>query len=300
MSACVGAANGTGLFKRGFNISGTSQDYDRTYPVESAFAELKVPITSKLNTQFSTRWEKYFSDLHGEDHAVMVTGGGIRYQLNDKVAFRATGQQSFSQANPLAPVPDIPATVTSIPGAFGGTTGVNYTTLNVANQGVRPERGFNYNIGGVFQIGSEVTATLDYYNISIGQVIDPGGLSATTVINAAVVPGTTGISALLNCDHPIVNQPQSTLNGRSFFQLPANYVCIQGVTTVSDDTLQGIQTQDRALTSTPTEKLGTTQISFYGAQGQERRTYNGGSLMTPPGVDLNVRWRRHRASLAAI
>jgi iron complex outermembrane receptor protein len=283
-TVCSAAVNGPLLYRRHFNISGTSQDYDRRYPVESAFAEIKVPITSKLNTQFSTRWEKYFSDLGGEDHAVMVSGGGIRYQLNDKIAFRATGQQSFSQANPLAPVPDVATNNQNVPGTYGGAQGANYVTLNVANQGVRPERGFNYNVGGVFQIGSDVTATVDYYNISIGQVIDPGGLSATTVLSAATVPGTTGVGALLNCQHPVVNQPVPELGGRAFFQLPAGYTCVQGVTTVSD-ALFGIQTQDPNRVD-----LGTTQVSFFGAQGQERRTYNGGSLDTS-GIDVNIRWR---------
>jgi iron complex outermembrane recepter protein len=282
---CTGFANGPLLYRRHFNISGTSQDYDRRYPTTSAFAEMIVPVTDKLTTQVSTRWEKYYSDLGGVDRAVMVSGGGLRWQMFPKFALRATAQQNFSQANPLAPVPDVPTTVQNVPGAFGGVTGANYLTLNVANQGVRPERGFNYNIGGVFEVSSQVTLTADYYNIHIGQVIDPGGLSATTVITAAAVPGTTGITTLLNCEHPIVAQPQPTLGGRAFFQLPAGYTCVQGVTTVSD-ALQGIQTQDPNRV-----KLGTTQVSFFGGQGQERRTYNGGSLDTS-GVDLKARWSR--------
>ena len=41
--------NGPVLYRRNFNISGTSQDYDRRYPVESAFGVSKLPVTEKLN-----------------------------------------------------------------------------------------------------------------------------------------------------------------------------------------------------------------------------------------------------------
>jgi hypothetical protein len=244
-----------------------------------------VPITDKLTTQISTRWEKYYPDLGAEPKAIMVSGGGIRWQAHPRVAFRATAQQSFSQANPVAPVEQPATRVTAIPGLAGGNGTSDYLTVNVGNPDIRPERGFNYNVGGVFEIGSQVTATVDYYNIHIGQVIDPGGLAANTILTAAIVPGTSGSGALLNCEHPIVSDPQAALSGRPFIQLPQGYTCVQGVTLVRD-ALQGIQTQDpdRAF-------IGQTVVSFFGGQGQERRTYNGGSLDTS-GVDVNVRWRR--------
>ncbi|HET9160899.1 MAG TPA: TonB-dependent receptor, partial [Caulobacteraceae bacterium] len=269
--------NGPVLYRRNFNISGTSQDYDRRYPVESAFGEVKVPVTSKLNTQASVRWEKYFSDLGAQDNAVVVTGWGARYQLTDDVAFRATAQQSFSQANPLGPAPPV-VSVSTVPTSFGGSTGVTYESWNVPNTEVKPERGLNYNVGGIFQIGNDVTATLDYYNISIGSVIDPGGLSATTVINAVAVQGQTGPSTLINCDSELITRQQSALGGHAFVELAPGFTCVQGQTTML------------AALSAKGPNNEPTVVRFFGAQGQERRTFNGGSLDTS-GVDANVRWR---------
>ena len=274
---------GPTVFRRHFNISGTDQDYNRRFPTEAAFAELKVPVTKKLNVQLSTRWEKYFSDLGAQDNAVVVSGGGVRYQLTEKVALRATAQQSFSQANPLAPAPDIDLLATSFPGAFGGGSGANYVTKNVPNTEVKPERGFNYNIGGVFQIGSNVTATLDYYNISIKSVIDPGGLSANTILNALAVPGETGATTHINCSSPLF-QPQTGLGGHPFFEMPQGVSCVQGVTLMRD--VLGTSTTVNGVTTTTPGGV----VRFFGAQGQERRTFNGGSLDTS-GVDANVRWR---------
>ena len=65
-------------------------------------------------------------------------------------------------------------------------------------------------------------------------MIDPGGLSANTVINAVAVPGQTGVTTQIQCGSPLITEPQAALGGRAYFQLPSGYTCVQGVTTVAD------------------------------------------------------------------
>jgi iron complex outermembrane receptor protein len=256
------------LFRRGVQISGFVRDYDRRYPVESAFGEIKVPVTDKLNAQVSTRWEKFFSDLGGKDNEVVVAQGALRYQALPWLAFRATAGQTFTQVNPPAPADPIFANPASLPTAQGGSQAGTYTSVNWANTAVKPETGFNYNIGAIFQMG-DVTATLDYYDIKIDNVIR--AQSSAQILQALTVPGTSGITALVRCDSPLLSQSQDLFNGQPFV-ITNGGDCVQGTTTFQ-------------------QLLNGGTVNFFGSQGQQTALVNGGSLETA-GVDFNVTWRR--------
>lgn len=256
------------VYRRGANISGFVRDYDRRYPVESAFAEMKVPVTDKLNLQVSTRYEKFISDVGGKDNEVVVSQGAARYQALPWLAFRATAGQTFTQVNPPAPASPILGAATTTPQAQGANA--QYTPVNYANTAVKPETGFNYNLGAIIQVG-DITATIDYYDIKINDLIR--AQTTAQLLQAITVPGTIGTGALANCSSDLATAPQPLLGGNPFIVRAAGaQPCVQGSTTVA----QYIQN-------------GT--INFFGSQGQQTALVNGGSLETA-GIDLNVSWRR--------
>jgi iron complex outermembrane receptor protein len=263
---------GPTVFQRGALVTGFRQDYDRRYPVEAAFGEIKIPITDTLNFQASTRWEKFFSDVGATNNETVVTAGGLRWQALPWLAFRGTGGQSFAQISPPAPATPVPAASTSVPANFGGGTG-SYTTTNYANTGIRPETGFNYNVGTIIQVGS-VLATLDYYDIKLDSIAS--SLSAAQVQQGLTDISTTGAGTLVNCNSPLLTAPVAEFNGKPFVQVAPGYVCRSGTT------------MQQFLQSTAN---GGAQpiFNFFGSQGQENRTFNGPGLHTS-GVDVNVRW----------
>jgi iron complex outermembrane receptor protein len=265
---------GATVFQRGPLVTGFRQDYDRRYPVEAAFAEVKIPITDKLNFQAATRWEKFFSDVGAQDNETVVTSGGLRWQALPWLAFRGTAGQSFGQISPPAPATPIVAASTAVPAGFGGGSG-SFTTVNYANTGIRPETGFNYNIGAIVQVGN-VVATLDYYDIKLDSIAS--ALAAGQVEQGLTDISTSGVGTLVNCSSPLLTAPIGEFAGNPFVQVTnPNFHCVQGVTTMS----QFMQS---------TANGGAQAIfNFFGSQGQENRTFNGPGLETS-GLDLNVRW----------
>ncbi|HET9160545.1 MAG TPA: TonB-dependent receptor, partial [Caulobacteraceae bacterium] len=281
---CASTARTSALvFRRGVQISGFTRDYDRRYPVGAAFAEVKVPITDKLNAQVSTRWEKFYSDLGAQNNEVVVAQGALRYQALPWLAFRATAGQTFTQVNP--PAPNIPSATlnTQLPQAQGGV--LPYTSENWANTGVKPETGFNYNIGAIFQVG-DVTATVDYYNIKIENLARAS--SSAQILTAATVQGTTGVAALVNCSSPLLTQSNPLFNGLPFLvggsAAGASYNLTTGAFTQAS-CVQGQTTFQQFMAG------GDGLVNFYGSQGQQTALVNGGTLETS-GLDFNVNWRR--------
>ncbi|MDB5452834.1 MAG: TonB-dependent receptor [Caulobacteraceae bacterium] len=272
--AIMNCATVTGptVFQRGALVTGFRQDYDRRYPVEAAFGELKVPITETLNFQASTRWEKFFSDVGAADNETVVTSGGLRWQALPWLAFRGTAGQSFAQISPPAPSTPLAAAATAVPGNFGGGTG-SFTTVNYANTSIRPETGFNYNVGAIVQVGS-VLATFDYYDIKLDTIAS--ALSAAQVEQGLTDISTNGAGTLVNCNSPLLTAPVPEFNGNPFVQVATGYQCTPGTTMT-----RFMQT---------TANGGAQPIfNFFGSQGQENRTFNGPGLQTS-GVDVNVRW----------
>ncbi|HEY8574369.1 TonB-dependent receptor domain-containing protein [Phenylobacterium sp.] len=253
---------------RGSGVTGFTRDQDRRYPVVSAFFEIQAPVLDNLVVNLSGRYEKFYSDVSPKDNAVFVPQVAVKWQVNDWLAFRGTAGESFSQVDP-PPVPpggfNVAGNV-SAPTAFGGTA-VQFTTRNYPNLDVRPETGFNYNVGAIFQIGN-FRGNVDYYNIRIDDLIR--AQTTAQIINALVQPGQTGATALLNCSSELLTANQSLLGGQPFVQLAGGASCVQGTTTIS--------------------ALAGGFINFFGTQGAQTALVNGGTLQTS-GIDANASWR---------
>ncbi|HET9161353.1 MAG TPA: TonB-dependent receptor [Caulobacteraceae bacterium] len=268
------STTGATVFQRGALVTGFRQDYDRRYPVEAAFAEAKVPITDSLNFQASTRWEKFFSDVGASDNETVVTSGGLRWQALSWLAFRGTAGQSFAQISPPAPANPVSTSNGTVPTQFGSGA-ASFNTVNYANTGIRPETGFNYNVGTIIQAGN-ILATIDYYDIKLDSIASALGVGQVEL--GLTDPSTNGAATKVNCNSPLLTTPVAEFGGKPFVEVTnSGFTCVQGVTTMQ----QFLQSAANG--------GAQPNFNFFGSQGQENRTFNGPGLHTN-GVDVNIRY----------
>src|SRR5262249_46519334 len=150
------------------------------------------------------------------------------------LALRATGGKSFSQVNPPQDLGAILAGNVSAPTTLGGT-GVLFNTANYPNLGVKPEKGWNYNVGAIVE-SSPFRATVDYYHMTINNILR--AQTTAQLVTALVQPGQSGTGALINCSSPLLSEKQSLLGGKPFVVL--NGPCVQGQSALSSTGAGGV------------------------------------------------------------
>jgi iron complex outermembrane recepter protein len=280
VQTCV-TRTGPLVFSRGAGVTGFTLDQDRRYPVVSLFAETRVPIFDRLTVNFSGRYEKFYSDVSTRNNHVFVPQVAVKWQVNDWLAFRGTAGESFSQVDPPAPrdTPTVAGNV-SAPAALGGNA-VQFSTRNYPNLDVKPETGFNFNVGAIVQIGG-FRANVDYYNIEINDLIR--AQNSGQLVNALVQPGqqAAGAGALINCQSELLTQPIGLFPNASGQPQPfiiLNGPCVQGQSALNSMSVNG----------SPGGLIGGS-VNFFGTQGAQTALVNGGDLKTS-GIDANVSYR---------
>lgn len=239
--------------------SGAERNNDsRRYPVYSAFGEVNLPIFDSLVANVSARWEKFISDVTTNDNEVFVPAASLRWQVNDILALRATAGETFSNVNP--PRPRLTIATTNLATQFGGATTVGTRTFT--NTAIKPETGFNYNLGVIVNVG-DFAATLDYYSIEINDYVGRL-LAANTLVNAALqTPGTIGGNPLLNCASPLL-AAQADLGGLPVIALTGP--CTPATRVLDIATLTYIPTQNSGTLKT-TGIDGTARWLFSDVRG---------------------------------
>lgn len=234
--SCVTGVNAVGPFLVGpFGnratsvLQGTTRfNETREYPVWSAFGEVNLPIFDNLQLNLSGRWEKFISDVTDNDNEVFVPAGSIRWQVNDMLALRATAGKTFSQVNP-----DVRSYTDATFNAMTTFGGNNPTATRLyENPDIKPETGFNYNLGVILNIDN-FSATIDYYNITIddysGRDVTVSDLIAQSLQDPNNI---TPTNPLLNCASPFITEAQSSLDGATVLTLDGP--CVAGTTRVRD------------------------------------------------------------------
>jgi iron complex outermembrane receptor protein len=217
---------------RAATVLGTTLESQREFPVWSAFGQINLPLFDTLNIDLSTRYEKFISDLTDVDNSVVVGAGGVKWDVTPNFALRGFAGSTFSQVNP--PRDDGPTQNNSIANisSFGvGGSGNAIFLSNYDNTAVKPETGFNYNVGAIFHAGN-FKANIDYYNIKIGDYTRT--LTTTNVLAALVQPGQiAGPTNLINCSSPLLTNSVPELGNQPFVVL--NGPCVQGSSMLNSD-----------------------------------------------------------------
>ncbi len=179
--------------------------------VYALFAELSVPITDAISTQFAIRYEDYGGQT-GSTTNPQFRG---KWQFTENFAFRASVGTSFRgpTAGNVAP--------TGVTGLSGiAAAGNNFKSVDFfGNPAVGPEKAFTYSLGAIVDWGG-LTATVDYWYYRLKDQITtvPANIIATSV--AGVGNG----SQAVNCSAAL----------RSLITFNNNNACTQGVTVGND------------------------------------------------------------------
>ena len=160
---------------------GTNANRSTSNDIFAFFGELQAPITSRLNVQFSARFEDY----GGRTGSTFNPQGRVRWQVTPWLALRGGGGTTFR-------------------GPAAETLGGNLTTLQVigtsfraidinGNANLRPESATTYS-GGILLDKGGFTASLDYWRYNLNGPIESEPVQG-------IVSALFGASGTANCNN---------------------------------------------------------------------------------------------------
>ncbi|HTE42424.1 MAG TPA: TonB-dependent receptor [Steroidobacteraceae bacterium] len=217
---CAPAAR-TGVFafaRPNTVLGGESESYmpsDRRFPAQAIFAEAKLPIVDSLEVGLAGRYERFDSDLTDRNNTVFVPAASIRWQALDPIAFRLSVGKTFTQVNP--PRDDGATVGASAANTTYGLSAGAFDQFNYDNLDVEPMTSRYLNFGMVIDVGN-FRSTIDYYNIVVQDYTRT--LTAANILQAIVVPGTSGAGTLVDCSSPLL-QGSQPLVGRPYVTFPS-------------------------------------------------------------------------------
>lgn len=208
--SCVGTpTEGVGPF---IFLGGTRRD-KQSQNVYALFAEIKIPITEKLEVTGAARFEDYGEPIG----STFNPKGSVRWNPIDWLVLRGSASTTFKA--PLA---------TQVSSNFvTALAGIQAAANNFKSQDIfgnptdlGPESAFTYNVGAVINT-SGFTASIDYWSFDFKDRITttPVQALASSVASGAVAPNGTRFA---NCSSVFANL--ITFQGG----------CVQGVTTGFD------------------------------------------------------------------
>jgi iron complex outermembrane recepter protein len=206
--SCVGTPiEGVGSF---IFLGGTRRERV-TQNVKAVFAEVKIPITEKLEVTGAARFEDY----GGSVGSTFNPKGTVRWNPTDWLVLRGSVGTTFRGplANQVAN-----NQITSLAGIQAAANNFKSVDIFGNPNDLGPETAFTYNVGAVVTT-SGFTVSVDYWSFDVKDRITttPAQAIASTVVNGALVPGST-TNRLANCSSIFANL--ITFQGG----------CVQGVT----------------------------------------------------------------------
>ena len=203
--SCVGTpTEGVGIF----NFLGGTRPSTEKQNVKAVFAEVKVPITEKLEFNGAIRYEDY----GGSVGSTINPRGAVRWEPTDFLVLRGSAGTTFR--GPLATQVS-PNSVTSLAGIQAA--GNNFRSVDIFGNpnSLGPETAFTYNVGAVIKV-SKFTASVDFWSFDFKKRI------TTTPAQAIALNVVANGAAFANCSS--VFAPLITFQGG----------CRQGITVGND------------------------------------------------------------------
>jgi iron complex outermembrane receptor protein len=150
---------------------------------QAAYVDLETDVTSKLSAGLAGRYEHY-SDA-GSTRSGKLSA---RYQFTDTFALRGTASNGFRA--PSLAQQNYESVVTLIQNGQLAQIGTYRTSDPVAialgARPLKPEKSTNYGLGAVWQPWSDFSATLDLYQIRVGNAILYSDQIAVSIPNSQV------------------------------------------------------------------------------------------------------------------
>ncbi len=143
------------------------EDFDVDQDVYAVFAELNAPLAENFEAQAAVRYEDYGGDIGSSFDTKLA----LRWEVSEFSAIRASGSTSFrapslhQQAGGALVLLD----EVSDP-LFGGTP--NFTAVRpFGNPDLDPEEAVSYNFGMIFTPFDNTSFTIDYWDITVDDII---------------------------------------------------------------------------------------------------------------------------------
>lgn len=246
-------------------ISCQCRDPDREFPVYALFGEVALPITRRLNVNIASRWEKFMADRVSVNQEIFVPSVALKYQMNDVLAFRATYGKTFRQVDP--PLADATPGGVIAPSVSLATYGNNIVLAQTAtrnNVNIRPETGFNYNAGLIFNHGG-AQVTVDYWAVQIDDYVrnvTADQIGAGLALNPN---GVYNASTLIDPNSPLL-QNNAEL-GVPIVQVAPGCLSLPNPTVASCLTVTGAATQPGVITFFSTVNSGSFKTAGVDVNG---------------------------------
>jgi iron complex outermembrane receptor protein len=188
--SCVGTPlEGVGSFI----FLGGSRPENVSQNVKAVFAEVKIPITTRLEVTGAARYEDY----GGTVGSTFNPKGSVRWNPTDWLVLRGSVGTTFR--GPLANQV-VNNQVTTLAGIQAAANNFKSVDIFGNTTDLGPETAFTYNVGAVVTT-SGFTISADYWSFDIdGRVTTTPGQA----IASAVVPGANGLG-LANCSSVFAN-----------------------------------------------------------------------------------------------
>jgi iron complex outermembrane recepter protein len=225
-----------GATQRYFRLNGFASKGHRT--TWSAFAELGAPILKQVEVNLSGRYDHYSSGV-----GAFSPKAGVTFTPFKQLKLRGTYSKgfriaSFGEANATFPTTGyVTVAPASLPCSFrlqhgavvsatapgGCTNGNSYITAyslgetSLSNPDLKPEKSRSFTAGAVFEPISNVSFTVDYYNIKKTQAITVLNFSPAIDAYYAGLPTPAGYQVV--ADAPDINNP-AALPRLAFVQAP--------------------------------------------------------------------------------
>ena len=194
-----------------FFFQGQTVPVRLTENVKAVFAELSLPITSRINAQAAVRFEDY----GGLTGSTTNPKFAAKWDLTDWFGIRGSVQTTFRGPAPGNRSPGGTTGLTGISAAGNAFKAVDF----FGNPAVGPESAFSFNVGALVQTGG-FRASVDYWDYTLDDQI----VTVPANVIATAVGGVGSGTQTVNCASPL----------RGLITFNNNNSCTQGVTVAND------------------------------------------------------------------
>jgi iron complex outermembrane recepter protein len=151
---------------QGFGGLEPSNVVDKTRTSESLYLDLEAHLTQGFSTDVAVRGEHY-----GDFGSIATEKLGLRYDFTPQFALRGTASTGFrapslQQEYFTATSSNFLTNNAAVPVQTGTFPATSAIAQSLGGQALKPERSYNYSIGGVYHAGN-FSATVDAYRIDI-------------------------------------------------------------------------------------------------------------------------------------
>ncbi|MBS1176487.1 MAG: TonB-dependent receptor [Proteobacteria bacterium] len=178
-------------------LGGATKPLDADRTINAFYGELNIPVIKNLDANLAARWDDY-SDFGSTTN----WKGSFRWQPVQQVMFRGSYATGF-RAPTLSDLydPQVLQTSSQFDDPVTGQTDLQVNDLNGGNPDLEPETSKQYSLGIIFQPMPSLAIGLDYFNITVDDVISAP--STQEIVSQAAL-GNPAYTALVTRNPPCV------------------------------------------------------------------------------------------------